>query len=1399
MGIPKFFRFISERWPMISQLIDGNQIPEFDTLYLDMNSILHTCTRPKDEDVTKRLSEEEVFSAIFAYIDHLFDTIKPKKVFYMAIDGVAPRAKMNQQRARRFRTALDAEKNMKKAIELGQELPEQEPFDSNSITPGTEFMHKLTRYLKYFIHKKVSTDSKWQDCEIILSGHEVPGEGEHKIMEFIRNKKALPDYDPNTRHCVYGLDADLIMLGLVSHDPHFALLREEVTFGRRSTQPKSVEEQKFYLLHISLVREYLELEFQDLKEQMSFEYDFERVLDDFILIMYVIGNDFLPNLPDLHLNKGAFPLLLETFKEALRGVDGYINEYGTINLKRLADSAEQNLDFLKDFAYDADLVLTHSKGTGAYSVRIDIDGIDLTESEEDWADRVSNIRRVVKKYEAAIILDAEGEGAVEEKKQIYNEKFENWKDNYYKDKLGFSIKDEEALKEMTENYIEGLQWVLYYYYNGVKSWPWYYRYHYAPRISDIKKGLGIMINLEMGQPFKPFEQLMAVLPARSAKLVPAPYRALMTDEHSPIRDFYPDDVETDLNGKTADWEAVVKLSFVDQQRLQDALRPLDKQLTPEEKYRNSFGRDLLFTFNPQINEVYKSPLPGVFGDIETNRCFETVYDLKIVDSDQLVKGLCKGVKLGADSRAGFPTLKTIPFKNELKPAGVVIFNFPSKSTSVVLKPEDSYEGLEVEQFAKRYVNKIVWTRYPYLRESKVVRVTDGHFEYYPVKSGAGYKVVSRPVDPEDAKTYKQNVGGVIRNYVLKKGIELKGVRALVTVKAVSGLKRTSNGAYVKDYTDDEEIYPLSLVIDDVKNKDERYFEKPPLPINEEFPMGSKIIFLGDYAYGGEAEVNGYATTTRLNLSVTKMSVKAEPQFGQVSASKEARENRYYPSFEVARNLKIHPLFLSKITSSYMIDNGKNQRINIGLDLKFDSRREKVVGYTRKSDRTWEFSALAINLIQEYRKKFHSFFSYLSNKNVGPGQMITLAEILPALDAKQSQEKLSELTSWLKEVKSKLNRTTLESDFLTSKSIKDIEDQIEVFVAQADKHDVKKLVGVPREAVLDPSVSFNKLKAQAFKLGDRIVYVHDSGKVPLFSKGTVIGYHSVGAHVTLQVLFDKPLLGGNRLGGQLRTNRALDVDSSLVLNITNQQFIFHSKASAQKKKPKAAPRAPAPAPAIHGSTASKKSAVNTSAPATAAKKTPAAPKPNGTPKKPELLKKPKDEKPNELLSLLKGGKKSEKTDQPEDSTVTPPSKNHENAHDASKAFKLMSIQNFIVSDMHGSSAPQPMMFPPPPGMMPPQGFPGGFPPQGFPPQGFPPQGFPPQGFPPQGIPTQGNPASAPSQAPAQNSSGGVETNGNHQKKSNTSGRGRGRGGARGGFRGRGKQNKPAANSEQKKSE
>lgn len=309
-----------------------------------MNGIIHNCSHPNDDDVHFRLTEEQVFNDIFRYIEFLFRMIKPRKVFYMAVDGVAPRAKMNQQRGRRFRSAKEAEKREEEAKRRGEELPKEARFDSNCITPGTEFMDRLQKAMEWFVAKKVSSDDMWREVRVILSGHETPGEGEHKIMDFIRYEKSKPDYDPNTRHCLYGLDADLIVLGLCSHEPHFSLLREEVKFLHNKKDKKQTSRSvnpdviTFHLLHLSLMRNYLDHEFSQLKSTLvNFEYNIENIIDDWILMGFLVGNDFIPHIPHFHINKNSLTLLYSVYMEVLPKLDGYLNESGSLNLKRFED------------------------------------------------------------------------------------------------------------------------------------------------------------------------------------------------------------------------------------------------------------------------------------------------------------------------------------------------------------------------------------------------------------------------------------------------------------------------------------------------------------------------------------------------------------------------------------------------------------------------------------------------------------------------------------------------------------------------------------------------------------------------------------------------------------------------------------------------------------------------------------------------------------------------------------------------------------------------------------------------------------------------------------------------------------------------------------------------------
>ena len=727
MGIPTFFRWLILRYPEIlieardnltlgfdiSKIISNNTdkkflMPKIDNLYFDMNGIIHPCAHPEDRESPSSITE--MFNSIFDYCDKIIRITKPKKLIYIAIDGVAPRAKMNQQRSRRFRAAIESQQKerISKKIEnewrnknLPTDFLEQKTnfkFDSNTITPGTKFLYDCSIAIRNYIKIRINNDPLWKNLIVIFSDASVPGEGEHKILDFIRTQRTYEKYDPNTCHCIYGADADLIMLSLIMHEPHFCVLREsldenyylicekcgkhghkgyecaylECKFDKKNATEKEIinynkeqiNEIEFSLIKIWILREYLNLEFNCLIKN---GYNFERIIDDFVFLCFLVGNDFLPNMPSLKIKEGAIDALMELYKKILPNMNDYLtNGKGELNLKQCEflfkklsliedrffkieiehrikseNYRKQNLQFFTKKNKNKLLETFRSinqqnpkhiiNNEGDQEINnlnndneINLNNIagEITSIEKDEDIKKDFGLEVLKnygetKYNQLIKEEIQEENNNQIEQYIDNIKLGEigWKDRYYMEKFRISPKNNiqylSNLKKIIKKYyIEGLFWVFEYYYNGCISWSWFYPFHYAPFASDLIDLSDIKINFELNKPFFAFEQLLSVLPPYSAKALPKCLEKLMQDPLSPIADYYPIDIKLDINGQKYAWMGVNLLPFIDADRIQKIVKDkIDKkEISDYELILNERGENLLITCDLNVENFFEGIL-----------------------------------------------------------------------------------------------------------------------------------------------------------------------------------------------------------------------------------------------------------------------------------------------------------------------------------------------------------------------------------------------------------------------------------------------------------------------------------------------------------------------------------------------------------------------------------------------------------------------------------------------------------------------------------------------------------------------------------------------------------------------------------------------------------------------
>jgi 5'-3' exoribonuclease 1 len=328
----------------------------------------------------------------------------------------------------------------------------------------------------------------------------------------------------------------------------------------------------------------------------------------------LVGNDFLPHCPHLEIQNGALSLMLNNYIDLLPEWGGYLTSKEKIHLERF----EQFMYHIAVFEEEHFKRRAYEENEPGWKLSSE------NETEED--DFYGKYFGDTPTPSVATVAHTE-EGALKygSRNNVENKLTKNasgasrsYRDFYYETKLGWSPSKENRDETLTyrrahvRDYMEGLQWVLYYYHKGCPSFSWYFPHLYSPLSTDMVN-LGEFYNdsdnvskdedgfeaflFEETEPFPSLAQLLSVLPPQSANLLPKSLGELMTYPSSPLIEFYPNEFTTDANGKRQSWEAVVQIPFIDGDQLLEVVNSVidtKDQLSAAEKKRNERGESVCF-------------------------------------------------------------------------------------------------------------------------------------------------------------------------------------------------------------------------------------------------------------------------------------------------------------------------------------------------------------------------------------------------------------------------------------------------------------------------------------------------------------------------------------------------------------------------------------------------------------------------------------------------------------------------------------------------------------------------------------------------------------------------------------------------------------------------------------
>ena len=467
MGIPSYFSYIIKNHMKILQKFGKNTL-NVHNLYLDCNSVIYDAIRElqKAGSIKPTIADnyKPISNMVCKKIQEYIDNVSPSNTVYIAFDGVAPLAKMNQQKTRRYRSVF-----MEK-----HGIVQKSSFNSCLITPGTEFMDFLSNFTAEFFAKKK---------KVIVSAANKPGEGEHKLFQHIRDNRQS-HLGQNT--VIYGLDADLLMLSIFHHEyTNLYVYREAPEFAKSLNA--DLENGEAYLLDITALC-------KSVCGEMNCRNNDPRRVYDYAFLCFMLGNDFLPHLPALNIRTNGIFTLLDAYKDTLGN--------------------------------NANTFIIGDDGTIQWAQFRKV--IQILAKQEEMLMQTEYKKRGEMRFSTSYSTDAEKEAVFNNTPLLYRETEHyinplerGWAQRYYK-ALFHEPNTPEFVDNVCSNYLEGLEWVYKYYTDSCVDWRWKYNYHYQPLLNDlatVKTDKPFFTNIKPPSPFHPKTQLSYVLPPEYLDIV----------------------------------------------------------------------------------------------------------------------------------------------------------------------------------------------------------------------------------------------------------------------------------------------------------------------------------------------------------------------------------------------------------------------------------------------------------------------------------------------------------------------------------------------------------------------------------------------------------------------------------------------------------------------------------------------------------------------------------------------------------------------------------------------------------------------------------------------------------------------------------------------------------------